>query len=556
MKRIVAIVLPDLLCEIVRRRMDVRGPLAVLVEEPGFSEASVASSLIEAVDEEAASWGVMLGQSVVEASAIASHLCVQRVTRGQIDEALCVVAETALAFAPLVSVRLSARAREAWSFEGMPDTVWMDITGAAHLAGGEQKLLQTLSGLVNELGHHCRLAVAGGPRIARALARYASFEPFSSAEDEMRAFVSLPIEALPIEPDIAHFFKQLGLCVIDELTRLPPAAVAARLGPYAADVMSLLRGIDDVLPLPYEAPPLLQEEADFEDGVESTEPLLFVLRGMTSRIGSRLAGRGEACLELEVTIIYDRSIAKLRAKEGRAQGGEALEMNARIELPAPLSEPADLLRTLRAKLERITLFAPAKGLRLVASNIVAARRVQMDLSRDIAVDPDRLPVLLAELSAEIGAERVGVLELRDAHRPESRSALVPAQLSAKAPKNPQKQGDCAEPTRLLPSPVPIGRVQAGTEIVLDGKAYTVLQMRFEMRLSSVEWWTESPVARDYARVWLRAKKEPEKRGVRKVLAPALQDEGRAEGGDESICAEAWVFVDRLSGEAFLHGWSE
>lgn len=555
MKRIAAIVLPDLLCEIVRRRMDVRGPLAVLVLEPEASEASVSASLIEAVDEEAGSWGVMPGQSVVEASAIASHLSVQRVTREQIDEALSVVAETALAFAPLVSVRLSAKGREAFSFEGGFDTVWLDITGAAHLAGGEQKLLETLSEQVRSLGHRCQLSVAGGPRIARALARYGVCGAFSG-DEEMQRFVSLPIEALPIEPDIAHFFTQLGLRAIDELCRLPPAALAARLGPYAADVMSLLRGVDDVVPIPYEALPELHEEADFEDGVESTEPLLFVLRGMTSRIGARLLGRGEACLELNVSIVYDRSIAKLRAKERGVQGGEAFELNARIELPAPLSDPADLLRALKAKLERITLFAPAKGLRLSASQIVSSKRVQMDLSRDVAVDPDRLPALLAELSAEIGADRIGVLEHRDAHRPEARSALKPLVLSAKASKYPQKQEDFVEPTRLLPSPVPIGRIQAGSEIVLDGKPYTIQQMRFEMRLSDVEWWTESPVCRDYARVWLSAKKEPEKKGIRNVFTPAIQDEARAFGGGEPICAEAWIFVDRTTGEAFLHGWSE
>lgn len=559
MKRIAAIVLPDLLCELVRRRTDVRGPLAVLVEEPGHSEASAVTSLIEAVDEEARSWGVMPGQRVVEASAIASHLCVQRVTRAHVDEALSVVAETALAFAPTVSVALSARAHEAWSFEGAADTVWLDVTGAAHLWGGEEALLQSLRARVEELGHQARLAVAGGPRIARALARYGA-QPLFCEDGEFSAFALLPIEALPIEPGIVHFFMQLGLRTVDDLMRLPPAALAARLGPYAADVMSLLRGADDVVPIPYEAPPELHEEADFEDGVESVEPLLFVLRGMTSRIGSRLTGRGEACTRLEIMVVYDRSIARLRAKERGAPGGEAFELRARIDLPAPLSEPADLLRALRAKLEKITLQSPAKGLCLIASRIVRARRVQMDLSRDVAVDPDRLPVLLAELSAEIGAERVGVLEMRDAHRPEARSVLVPVEVAAKARKPAPVLSESAEPTRLLPSPVPIGRVQEGSEVVLDGKPYTVLQMRFEMRLSAVEWWTESPVSRDYARVWLLAKKEQDKnknqnpRTVRNASAPAPQEAAGVDGAQ--ICAEAWVFVDRTTGEAFLHGWSE
>src|SRR6185437_11511289 len=120
---------------------------------------------------------------VTEAAALHTGLSVHRVSYGEIDAALGQVAEVALAFGPTASLRLRdapADERGVWggssplSVDRAPrtpwgdapfDTVWLDITGAAHLAELEER--------VGALGHRVRLAIAGGPRIAQALARWA-----------------------------------------------------------------------------------------------------------------------------------------------------------------------------------------------------------------------------------------------------------------------------------------------------------------------------------------------------------------------------------------------
>ncbi len=50
----------------------------------------------------------------------------------------------------------------------------------------------------------------------------------------------------------------------------------------------------------------------------------------------------------------------------------------------------------------------------------------------IAAD-NEIPVLIAELSAELGEEQVGTLELCDSHRPEAKSKLSPALAESPAP---------------------------------------------------------------------------------------------------------------------------
>ncbi|MFT3769535.1 MAG: hypothetical protein QM820_29200 [Minicystis sp.] len=235
-----------------------------------------------------------------------------------------------------------------------------------------------------------------------------------------------------------------------------------------------------------------------------------------------------------------------------------------VDLPAPLADEVDLLRTLRAKLERFELLAPATGVRLRLAQIVPAPQVQLDLSRDRAADPDSLPALLAELSAEIGADRVGLLAEEDAHRPESQSRLVPVSLDGNAVKGKgsarreqlsfpgtwsEKKDPIPPPARLLPAPIPLGKVTKGGVVAIgatpkgpggDPQIFAIEKLEFLMRLDGVEWWTKSPASRDYARAWLAS--GGDERGPRSKVKAA--------------CGEALVYVVRKTGEMYLQGWYE
>ncbi|WP_437993026.1 DinB/UmuC family translesion DNA polymerase [Sorangium sp. So ce145] len=618
-RRIVAIVLPQLACELVKQRGPVspsgKAPLAVILGGEEDRRAALApqperepqapAAVIDVVDDEARRYGVRPGQKVVEAAALVAHLAIHRVTFAEIDAALGRVAEVALGLGATAAIQLgeqgapragaarasraperaASEARSPWG-DGPYDTVWLDITGASHLVGGEEALLGELGERVAALGHRARLAIADGPRLAQALARFGAHAdggggaeaPIAPPGKGAQAIGPLPVQALPVEREVASFLVRLGVLRVEDLARLPRAQVAARLGPRTADVMELLAGRDPVPLLPFEVPRLLEEEVLFDEPIESAESLLFVLRGMTSRIASRLAARGEACGRLNVAIAYDRSIARLRLGEREDDGAAALleddgrgpSLRFHVDMPVPLSDAGDLLRPLKARLERIELAAPAVGVHVIASRIARARRVQLDLSRDRSVDPDSLPALLAELSAEIGQERVGILEIADAHRPEARSRLVPAsgeaamtrasaaaRARAVADRGAAEQAEGAdapalEPARLLAQPIPLGRVGRGAIVAVDRHLYAIERLSFVMRIDAVEWWTPTPASRDYARAWLVSGSPSGK------AAPARLGELRPprDGASASSCGEAWIYVDRATGEAFLQGWCE
>jgi protein ImuB len=104
--------------------------------------------------------------------------------------------------------------------------------------------------------------------------------------------------------------------------------------------------------------------------------------------------------------------------------------------------------------------------------------------------------------------------------------------------------------------VPIGRVELGRTVTIDGQAYVIERLRFEMRLQSVEWWTEKPASRDYARAWLVAAKPSQ--GSSSANSAMKKGQLRKGGAEPParLTAEAWIFVDRTTGEGYLQGWSE
>jgi protein ImuB len=338
------------------------------------------------------------------------------------------------------------------------------------------------------------------------------------------------------------YLQRLGLLTLGDLARQPRAALAPRLGKEAARVLELCAGEDSAPLVPYQPPRTVVEESTWEDAVSGVEPLGFVLRGLAARLSARLCARGEAAELLEVTLTHDPVIARFR--------GAPLQTLLSFKLASPLHREAELRRIIAARLERLKLDAPTLGMRLSVLRLAPLVQRQLSLTELLAGDTssgeEDLPLVLAELAADIGEDRVGVLSLVDAHRPEAQSRLGAALPNAghgrrkgkrahvqarAAPRAPLRKTEPPiwsklpfPPTRLVPQPVELSAViSAGSTLVLGHTLYTIERLRFEQRLDAVEWWSR-PVARDYLRLWLQS---------------------------ESGGLEALVYVDRHSGRRYL-----
>jgi len=181
---------------------------------------------------------------------------------------------------------------------------------------------------------------------------------------------------------------------------------------------------------------------------------------------------------LLLTIIYDPAIARFR--------GEKAALTVRFKLAAPLHRADEIRRVLSARLARAKLGAPSLGMRLSVPKLLPAVARQLELSQlftglgsavSVAAH-DEIPVLIAELAAELGEENVGTLKLCDSHRPEAKSKLSPATLEPAARSSSKKarlrkvEPSFAEmpgaPTRLLTEPCELhGPLRVGVSLAID-----------------------------------------------------------------------------------------
>jgi len=563
-RRIAAIYLPQLPCELaaVVKRPDTKVSLSqvsfgvILVEPNAVVDPN---QRLMSVSESARRHGIFEGQTLEEARAIHAAFVVRELPNSLLNLGLERIMDSLRDFDLTIAYE-------------PPNTVWIDITGVAHLLGGEQALARELVERLRLLGHRARVAIASGPRLAQVFARAASFGGQSTlVVDPERAqaqLANLPTVALPLERDAVTWLTRLGVLTLGDLRQLPRTELLARLGAKAERWLELACGIDNE-PLTLHPPTqILTETFDWEEPTSALEALIFALRRLTLRIEARLSGRGVAAQQVHVVVKHDRATARHR--------GVAPVTQLDFKLTVPLWHEDELRKVITARLERTALGAPSVGLEVSITHFTAALGKQLELSRLVAGFGSKAPaelgldVLLSELTADVGPANVGVLALADSHLPEKQSLLVcltptetqsgPAGARRAVPQQrhvPSKRhapsngnaplrarravlqltnstvplhkarGYARIPTRLLRRPLPIdASLKIGGTLILDHEIYTIERLRFDHRLKKVEWWGDRPVSRDY--LWLS-------------LAGAV---GKL---------EALVYVDRESGRVFVQG---
>ena len=564
--RFIAVYLPWVRIELARSRMareEVGAPLAIVIARPDGAVKDERSLLgntrLDEVSIEAHRHGVRAGQTIAAARAKTADLRVRVVAMDAVKEVLARVAEAGLAFGATTS------------FDMASDTVCIDVTGCAHLheahlgdesdyanSGdthdvlanrdheiGERILATKLEDQVRAMGHACRVAVADGPRVASAVARY--FPRRKTAPNarlntrvmpnetfpeyppvivpvgaNARAMRVMPLTALPLDAESRGWLSKLGVKRIGDLQSLPPASLGTRLGAQASAVMALLRGEDTAPLVPYVPPEVPEERAELEYGIGATEQLLFVAKMLCDRLGARLKGRAMAATRIELEMKLDRAIAR----ESNLPASASLEML----LPLPLSEAAELLGVVRARAESFVIPAPILAVTLRATELARRDARALDLFVAEAKADRALPRLAAELAADLGADRIGTLSIANSWVTCERTRLVP--FGTPASRLPHVSPHVSflsrenEPSRLLAIPLtfPSSRGPISRGPLSRGSLRAV---KLLARIEAAEWWRRGLESRDFLSAW--------------------SDTERAVG---------YIELNRATGESTLRGWMD
>jgi protein ImuB len=428
--------------------------------------------------------GLATGDLLADARAKAEFLQVRDADPAADDAALRRLALWATRYTPTASP---------WDEDNGADGFFLDITGAAHLFGGEEKLLADLTArLQKNFALPARLAVADTPGAAWALSRFHKTPAFVlPCGQEAAALAPLPIAALRLAPETRSVLRRLGFKTVGSLLDKPRAPFAAR---FPAE---LLRRVDQALgridePLvPVVAPPVYHSLRYLIEPIFTHDAII----AHANRLMATL---------VHVLTRDDVGARGLRLCLYNVDGAvETID----IGLTLPTRNVSHVARLIELKLEALAATCDAGfgfeaiGLAVICAEPMPARQTELTSVTDDGDRTERCASLIDALRQRLGPNSVRRFEPVASHLPERSEVLPPIDGEATAWPEPEQK---PRPLLLLPHAEPAEDV---TALVPDGPprrfswrgvTYDVTGAQGPERIGA-EWWRhrEPKPTRDY-----------------------------------------------------------
>ncbi len=426
------------------------------------------------------------------------------------------------------------------------DGLVLDLTGVAHLHGGEARMTRRLVRLLARHGVAARIAVADTVGAAWALARFGRSAPSGQAarirggpqpggngrgapgwshdaagrtmtdagadaavqivppDGHLNALAPLPVAALRIEPRAAELLARLGVDTIGQLAAMPRGPLARRFGTALVARLDQASGalpepLDPVVPLD---PVTVRQR--FAEPIVTAEAIAHWLGELVPRLAARLSRAGLGARQ--VALVADRV--------------DGVPQPLRVGLARPTRDPVHLLRLLARRIEEID---PGYGIDALALHVRRADPLGPEmLAPHLAgeAQPDLAP-LIDTLANRIGPTRLWRCSPVDSDVPErsvagispldpppGRTRVVEAddvrRLDERGRDHPWHPR-WPRPVRLLRRPEPVDNVLYGLpdqppkRFTWRGRVHLVVRADGPERIAG-EWWRrpgERQAVRDY-----------------------------------------------------------
>jgi protein ImuB len=475
MRRILSIWLPywatdRLIRDRARRGLEVPNPAVPLV----LTEARQGTQRLARVNRAALDLGLRPEMALADARALVPGLLVQAAAPEADRQALQRLADWCGRYGPWVAV------------DGA-DGIKLEITGTAHLFGGEAALLADLEARLAGFTLTARGAVADSLGAAWGLARFApaawTAVPADALED---AVAGLPVAALRLPAEIVESLHRLGLDTVRNLMGAPSAPFAARFGPGL--VRRLAQALDrEAEPVSPDRPAAeFLARLVFPEPIGSQPDIVAAATRLVEELAALLAAREMGARRLELTLyLADGGVRRLA-----------------IGCSRPSRDPAHLGRLLEERASGLeagfgadvmTLAAPAveslATAQLTLGRIEAAASGSAD-ARSLAEDAE-LGLLIDRLGNRLGFRNVARLAPHESRLPERALRVV-------APLAPAQGGiwgpDLPRPVQLLPAPElveTVAEVPDGPPVRFRwrGRTHRVARADGPERIAP-EWWRQ------------------------------------------------------------------
>jgi protein ImuB len=449
-----------------------------------------------AVEKTAERYALSCGQTLSDARALVPLL--DQVERDQdaVQQLLASIAQWCGRYTPLVALAAGPD----------PDRhfgLFLDITGCAHLFGGEAAMAQDAVLRLHEQGFTVRAGLADRAGAAWALAHFGPGKKtvgIVPSGGEREAVADLPLAALRIDQETVSGLRRLGLKTIGYLMGLPRAPLAARFGTELLSRLDQAVGkeaesISPILPIPE-----LVAERRFADPLVYEDDIRETICRLAANLAVSLEKRGLGVLACHLALYR--------------VDGEVVSLD--VFTANPVCDPIRIRGLFEERLDALhDDFDAGFGfdvMRLGAGETAPLVPMQSSLDGHSNTTDD-YHALVDRLGARIGNDRILRVVLADTHIPERRSGFLTvfsksgkvtaqAEAFAAAPE----ESVATRPLLLFDRPEPvevIAQVPEGAPMRFLWRrvGYEVARAEGPERIAC-EWWQDGRASytRDYFRV--------------------------------------------------------
>ena len=332
--------------------------------------------VLAAVDVTAFRLGLHPGMAVAQAQSLVPGLVIHAAALDDDAAALRRLAGWCLRYAPLVA-------------PDPPDGVFIDVTGAAHLLGGESAVLHDVLGRLLAQNIGGRTAIADTPGAAHAAARFGSRDAMVIPVGGIAtALADFPVAALRLD---ATPLRRLGIERVGQITAMPRAPLVRRFGQHIATRLDQALGAVFEPIVPVFPPELIQARLTFIEPLLTAEAFSSVIGRLMRAVCTDLEETGQGARRLDLLFErVDGSVQTLRVGSAR-----------------PSRDARHLARMFDERLERVDPGLGVEAMRLTVPHIDALAYAQTAVRlRDTDAREVDIAPLIDRLANRLGAARV------------------------------------------------------------------------------------------------------------------------------------------------------
>lgn len=426
--------------------------------------------VITAANPIAEAQGIYCGMTSADAKAITINLQVLEHVPGKEAKLLRQLGLWCIRYTPVVAIDL-------------PNGLILDISGCAHLWGGERGYLKEIVNKLRASGYHARAAIADTIGAAWAIARYGKTTPIVESGTQAQALINLPPNALRLESLTYQKLQKLGFSSIKSFIQLPRPVLRRRFGEHFLLRLAQALGSENERVIPIVPPIPYTERLPCLEPVRTAKAIEIAIQTLLEMLCARLRSEG-------------KGVRKATLKCYRIDGKM---VQASISTNRGSHSISHLFKLFELQISKIE---PALGIELFlieASKVEDIDPIQEKLwAGKPGLHDTALVELIDKLAGKIGADAIIRYLPAEYYWPERSIKQTSSLTETPATK---WRADRPRPIRLLQRPEPVEVMALLPDyppkvFTYKGKRHTVEKADGPERIER-EWWRDKGEHRDY-----------------------------------------------------------